>query len=233
MSMTRRDLLVASARVLPVLGGGGLVWAGLEKLGKPESPPALDTVLSAAGVQDLLKTAPRARFWTTATLAGADCLQCHTASDVLKKPPYAHDPKTVTVPAVRAPMHAQGWTARDLPGAGQRRRRAAQPRVRPAASPSTSIRSRRSPSTTSCRASRPSRSARPGARSAASSARTGSCRRPRPRTTTSRSRPPATVVAAASRTAPVIAFTYNEPTVFTEYLPRHRRAGSNAEASAP
>ena len=74
MALTRRDLLVASVRALPVLGGGGLVWAG---------------------AQELLTTAPRARFWTTASLAGADCLKCHPSPDVLKKPRHAHDAKPV------------------------------------------------------------------------------------------------------------------------------------------
>jgi pyruvate formate lyase activating enzyme len=44
--------------------------------------------------QDLLNTAPRARYWTTATLAGADCGACHTGRPAAAKA-HAHTPTTV------------------------------------------------------------------------------------------------------------------------------------------
>jgi pyruvate formate lyase activating enzyme len=59
--------------------------------------------------QDLLNTAPKARYWTTATLAGADCGACHTNRPAAAKA-HAH-----TATTVRCLLCAQGC---DI-GAGQ------------------------------------------------------------------------------------------------------------------
>src|SRR5512145_340530 len=52
---------------------------------------------AAAGgrIDELLKTAPRARFWTSAALAGADCAPCHGADASVRGRRHAHDPKGV------------------------------------------------------------------------------------------------------------------------------------------
>jgi pyruvate formate lyase activating enzyme len=52
--------------------------------------------------QDLLDTAPKARYWTTATLAGADCGACHTNRPAAGRA-HAH-----TATAVRCLLCAQG-----------------------------------------------------------------------------------------------------------------------------
>jgi pyruvate formate lyase activating enzyme len=74
--LSRRELLEALARLAPVAGtapGIGLAgWLG----------------------RDLSSSAPRARFWTTITTARGDCLACHRPGTSLD-PRHAHDPNTV------------------------------------------------------------------------------------------------------------------------------------------
>src|SRR5512139_3782787 len=94
MFLTRRDLLVGSARLAPALGGVGLALAGLDRLGGLTGGPA-GSLLALSSVQDLLKTAPRARFWTTTALAGQNCLQCHTPAETAGKALHTHNPTTV------------------------------------------------------------------------------------------------------------------------------------------
>lgn len=217
MPMTRRDLLVASARVLPVLGGGGLLWAGLETLGSRGSPVTLDASSSAAGAQELLKTAPKARFWTSASLSGADCLQCHPSPDVLKKARHTHDAKTV-----RCLLCARACTLKD----GERGVCRARANVggelrslvygRPVSVHVDPIEKK------------PFYHFLPGA--SALSFGTAGCplrckfcqnwqlSQASPEDFGEPFTPPASVVAQAAGSAPIIAFTYNEPTVFAEYL---------------
>jgi len=63
---TRRQFLQASARLVPAIAGGGLCAAALRGLA------AADTLHD-----DLLATAPVARWWTSVERAGADCAACH------------------------------------------------------------------------------------------------------------------------------------------------------------
>ncbi|HVO20679.1 MAG TPA: AmmeMemoRadiSam system radical SAM enzyme [Anaeromyxobacter sp.] len=79
--LTRRELLRASARLLPLLAGGGLVAA----------PGGRS--LARSRLQDLVAAAPRARFWTSVEQAGADCAACHAGAAPL--PPHHHPPGLV------------------------------------------------------------------------------------------------------------------------------------------
>ena len=61
--VSRRDFLAGSACAIPAFGG--MLGASLP-------------VLAADAARDeLLRTAPRARYWTSLALAGGDCGQCH------------------------------------------------------------------------------------------------------------------------------------------------------------
>lgn len=217
MRLTRRDLLVASTRMLPVLGGAGLALAGLERLDPSRVAASPGVLVASGGVQDLLKTAPRARFWTTPALAGADCLQCHTAAEALKTPGHAHDPKTVTCllcarrctiksgqrGTCRARMNVSGELRSLVYG-------------RPVAVHVDPIEKK------------PFYHFLPG--TTAYSLGTAGCplrckfcqnwqlSQSSPEDFDQPFTPPTRLVSAAAGEAPVIAFTYNEPTVFTEYL---------------
>lgn len=217
MFLTRRELLVASAGMLPALGGASLALVGLDRLSGFVGEPSSASLLAFSGVQDLLKTAPRARFWTTAALAGQNCLQCHTASENLNKPGHTHNPTTV-----KCLLCAQGCTIK----AGQRGRCRVRMNVngelrslsygRPVAIHVDPIEKK------------PLFHFLPGA--AAYSLGTSGCplrckfcqnwqlSQSSPEDFEARFTPPADLVTTAAREAPVIAFTYNEPTVQTEYV---------------
>jgi pyruvate formate lyase activating enzyme len=76
--ISRRDFLAAAARTTGAAAGLPLAWADW----------------AAAQDTRLLRSAPRARYWTTAPAAGANCAACHTS------PPRAtqghtHDPALI------------------------------------------------------------------------------------------------------------------------------------------
>ncbi len=171
----------------------------------------------SASVQDLLRTAPKARFWTTSALAGSQCSMCHRPDENLAKP-HSHEPTTV-----RCLLCAQGCTIKS----GERGKCRVRANVkgelrslaygRPLAVHIDPIEKK------------PFYHFLPG--SDAYSLGTAGC----PlrckfcqNWTLSQASPednetqyvPADQIArsAASNRSPVVAFTYNEPTVFTEYL---------------
>jgi pyruvate formate lyase activating enzyme len=167
--------------------------------------------------QDLLRTAPRARYWTTSALAGANCAACHTGRPSAAKP-HAHNPATI-----RCLLCAQGC---DI-GAGQSGRCRARSNV--AGELRTLVYGRPAAVHVDPIEKKPFYHFLPG--SSALSFGTSGC----PLRCTfcqnwelSQSTPgdleapfvSATGMAAdaASRRIPVMAFTYNEPTVFVEYL---------------
>ncbi len=82
--ITRREFLRAAGRLAPVLGVPGL------------AAPLWRRTASAGGrIDEILRTAPRARFWTSASLAGADCGACHGSDATVRGRRHAHDPKGV------------------------------------------------------------------------------------------------------------------------------------------
>ncbi len=203
--ISRRDFLSLTAWSATATAGLGFVpssaWAGF--LASPQD--------------DLLRLAPRARYWTTSTLSGNNCLACHTP------PPgagaaHTHDPATI-----RCLLCAQRCDIR----AGQRGRCRARMNVkgelrslvygRPSAVHIDPIEKK------------PFYHFLPGA-SALSFGTSGCplhckfCQNwELSQSTPGDLEAPFTSAAdmagaAVSRQAPVIAFTYNEPTVFTEYL---------------
>jgi pyruvate formate lyase activating enzyme len=78
--ISRRELLAAAAKVAP---GFAVVAAGLRPLGSLAGGAEL--FASSARLSDILKTAPKARFWTSVEQAGANCSLCHPAEYLSKK----------------------------------------------------------------------------------------------------------------------------------------------------
>lgn len=192
--LSRREFLNAAAMAAPVAAGSALAWHRADQLAE---------------------AAPRARYWVSANAPGVDCLTCH---DKVPAKPYAHDPTLL-----KCLLCAQGCVLR----AGQRGRCRARLNVkgelrslvygRPIAVHVDPIEKK------------PFYHFLPG--SAAYSLATAGCplsckfcqnwelSQASPEDYDVPYAAPAAVAsAAASRQAPVIAFTYNEPTVFTEYL---------------
>lgn len=210
--------------------GAGLTAAGLlidEAIWRWLPGPGLVGTASAAGfLDDLLRESPAARYWTsakTAATAGvtgaAGCLACHAPQDIAGRGHFEHQaPDTIKcllcaqgclIPEGRrgkcGVRHNQGGELRSLSYG------------RPAAVHVDPIEKK------------PFYHFLPG-RLALSLGTVGCalhCRfcqnwelsQGRPEDRRQRFMPPEAVVEAASgRQAPIIAFTYNEPTVFTEYL---------------
>lgn len=86
--VTRREFVSSVARWAAVLGGAGLV------LGSPEVRRFLELngldPEAAESLQDLLKNAPVARYWVSAEQAGADCALCHGANQVARAVRHKH-----------------------------------------------------------------------------------------------------------------------------------------------
>ena len=216
MGFSRRELLCRCGRALPGLGGACLFPGGAVSLAAVLASDGAGG--GSAGAQALLRAAPRARFWTSVAAAGADCLSCHRPADRIQGKSASHDPRLV---------QCQLCAHRCAIKSGARGRCRARANVngelrslvygRPAAVYVDPIEKK------------PFYHFLPGV-SAFSLGTTGCPFRCKfcQNWQLSQSSPedfdveavtPAqTVSAASARQAPVIAFTYNEPTVFTEFL---------------
>jgi pyruvate formate lyase activating enzyme len=81
--ISRRRFIKTLAGIAPILGGAGLCLSGpfWEHLffGNPAG-----ALFALDPKSDLVRLAPRARYWTSVPLAGADCRQCHSPLEELK-----------------------------------------------------------------------------------------------------------------------------------------------------
>ncbi len=212
--ISRRLFLNALAKSAPVLGVGDALF-----LCACRNSYASGSSGSAAknGAEEMIRKAPRARYWIS-TSQGADCLQCHQSGENLKE--NIHEKRVADIKCL---LCAQGCMIR----AGERGRCRARMNVNgelrslvyghPSAVHIDPIEKK------------PFYHFLPG--SSAFSLATAGCplhckfcqnweisqAQPEEFQATYVS-PDSMVAAASSRQAPVIAFTYNEPTVFMEYL---------------
>lgn len=209
---SRREFLYRAGRFAAVLGGTGLVVPGRR------------VSAATSRLDEILRTAPKARYWTSLALAGSDCSACHGTDASLRGRKHDHDPglvkcllcaHTCAIPAgergkCRARMNVGGELRSLVYG-------------RPLAVHVDPIEKK------------PFFHFLPGA--AAFSFGTAGCplrcrfcqnwqlSQSRPEDHPTEFTPPEKVVAAAgARKAQVIAFTYNEPTVQTEFLTDVARA---------
>lgn len=213
--ISRRDFLLATARIGPFVGISTPLW----------NLPAIGN--SFDKTSDLIKSAPKARYWISSASASVDCLKCHSAGDNLKANSHAGKPGIV-----KCLLCAQGCVLH----AGERGKCRARMNVngemrslvygRPVSVHIDPIEKK------------PFYHFLPG--SAAFSLATSGCplhckfcqnweiSQSRPEDfDTAYISPQAIADSAASRQAPVIAFTYNEPTVFTEYFTDIARVAKN------
>lgn len=204
--LTRRELLEMIVRLSAMAGLTPLVT------------PPLGAALAADAKEELIRRAPRARFWTSVASAGGDCRICHSGLTGTRGQTHRHEDHLV-----RCLLCAQNCTIRKGERGRCRTRINVQGELRslvygrPAAIHVDPIEKK------------PFYHFLPGA--AAYSLATAGCplsckfcqnwelSQAWPEDLRSTYAPPALIVRSAhTRQAPVIAFTYNEPTVFTEYL---------------
>ncbi len=205
--LTRRERLRTSARLVPFLTGGALVAA------------VGDRAAAASRLDELVASAPRARWWTSVAQAGANCAACHADAARLKQgPPHRH-----AAGLVRCGLCARACTILPGPAGACRARFNAGGELRslvygrPLAAHRDPIEKK------------PFFHFLPGV--VALSIGTAGCplrcrfcqnwqiSQARPEDEEAPLHPPGDIVATArSARDPVIAFTYNEPTVQAEYL---------------
>ena len=229
--ISRRDFLVMAAKALPLLGCMGGLFSGFS--GRRSLSAGLIGEACAADYGPLRQAAPRARFWTSVDLAGRQCAVCHEGKDALKgSGGHIHEDHLV-----RCLLCAQECIIRQ----GERGRCRA--RINAGGELRTLVYGRPMTIHVDPIEKKPFYHYLPG--SPAYSLATSGCplrckfcqnwqiSQASPEDYQVAFAGPAQVVdGAASRKAPVIAFTYNEPTVFTEYLIDIAREGTNA-ISAP
>jgi pyruvate formate lyase activating enzyme len=215
--ISRRDFLKTLAGIAPILGGAGLclsspLWEPLFMGDSSGEIFALDRA------SDLIRLAPRARFWTSVPLAGTNCLQCHLPGENLKGTRIRHE-----ADIVKCLLCAQGCVIK----AGERGRCRA--RINVGGVLKSLVYGRPMTVHVDPIEKKPFYHFLPGA--AAFSLATSGCplrckfcqnwqiSQASPEDYQASPAPPDTVVRLArTRQAPVIAFTYNEPTVFAEYV---------------
>jgi pyruvate formate lyase activating enzyme len=214
--ISRRDFLAALAKLTAAAGGGIILsdpfWQRL-LIGDNRGLAFGGTYLD-----ELIRLAPRARYWTSPSLAGANCGSCHNNLEMIKGKSYRHDESIV-----KCLLCAQGCIITNGKRGKCRTRMNINGELkslvygRPASIHIDPIEKK------------PLYHYLPG--SAAFSLSTAGCplkckfcqnwgiSQASPEDNQVSFTPPAGIVAAADENkAPVIAFTYNEPTVFTEYL---------------
>ncbi len=214
--ISRRQFLATAARFGPI-ASAGIVWPAnvWESLVFGDATSLVPTT-----VQDLVSSAPKARYWISASTPGVDCLKCHKPGEDISE--LKHHVKE-NDPIVRCLLCAQNCTIQT----GERGRCRARMNVkgelrslvygRPMAIHTDPIEKK------------PFYHFLPGVQ--AYSLATSGCplrcqfcqnyslSQARPEDYSTPFMPPSAIVnAAVSESTPVIAFTYNEPTVFTEYL---------------
>lgn len=215
--ISRREFIRTLAKLAPALGGLGAVLSSPLWQHLP-FPSRSGLALAADGTADLMAQAPVARYWTSLERARNNCLDCHESGENITNKRHIHQSGLV-----KCLLCAQGCITRP----GEKGKCRARINIngqlrslvygRPVAVHTDPIEKK------------PFYHFLPGA-AAFSLATTGcplSCKfcqnweisQAAPEDFAVPYVPPASVVRTAQeRTAPVIAFTYNEPTVFLEYM---------------
>jgi pyruvate formate lyase activating enzyme len=214
---SRRDFLKKALKAALGLGCAGSAFWDLTRPGSLTGRFSGEA-LAANFDEELLRTAPKARYWTSLALAGDDCLRCHDPKDKIKNRQHTHKAQVVKCllcaqQCILLPNEVGKCRSRRNVGGELRSLVYGRPitiHIDPIEK-------------------KPFYHFLPG--SAAYSLATSGCPlrcRFCQNWQISQASPedypvpftPASAIAesAASRKTPVIAFTYNEPTVFTEYL---------------
>jgi pyruvate formate lyase activating enzyme len=217
---SRRRFLSSATRWGAVLGGGALLFSSdiLRLAGLDPCDPA------AEPLEDLIRRAPVARYWTSPNAAGAVCGACHSPAELSGGKKHTHETR-----AVKCLLCAHSCSIEE----GDRGR--CRSRVNVRGELRSLVYGRPITEHVDPIEKKPFFHFLPGAQ--AFSLATSGCplrckfcqnwtiSQARPEDYDAVSCPPAAMVSRAKgRGAPVLAFTYNEPTVFVEYLTDIARA---------
>ena len=214
---TRREFLAAAAKAGVLLGGSGLASTSPAWLGRVLGG-AVGSAEAAVALDDLIRRAPVARYWVSTATRASNCTACHEPADLEGRTTHDHDERFV-----RCLLCAQECTL----GEGERGRCRA--RINVSGELRTLVYGRPISVHVDPIEKKPFYHFLPGEKafSLATSGCPLRCRfcqnwrisQARPEDYQTPHTPPDAIARASrSRGAPVIAFTYNEPTVFTEYM---------------
>jgi pyruvate formate lyase activating enzyme len=219
-SSSRRDFLQRASRWSLALGGAGLLHSSLPV----DELAALGIIGSPADLKSLLRQAPLARYWTSTVAKNADCAACHTPDISKRGTPHKH-----THPVVKCQLCAHGCTIDDG------KRGLCRARINVSGELRSIVYGRPISEHVDPIEKKPFYHFLPG--SDAYSLATSGCplrckfcqnwqiSQAMPEDyAVDFTRPAAIAARAAKRDTRIIAFTYNEPTVFTEYLTDIARA---------
>jgi pyruvate formate lyase activating enzyme len=223
--ITRRCFLKSAAKCGFLTAGAltGIAGSlGVQRLLMGETP---QKVLAADRLEDLVRVAPRARYWVSTAGSSGTCQNCHEAGSVDPQTPYSHKEKVI-----KCLLCAQGCVISENDRGKCHTRYNLNGELR------TLVYGRPISIHIDPIEKKPFYHFLPGA--TAFSLGTSGCplhcrfcqnweiSQIRPEDYSADYTPPEAVVRSAlSRQAPVIAFTYNEPTVFAEYLTDIARVG--------
>jgi pyruvate formate lyase activating enzyme len=226
-ALTRRDFIWVLARCGVAIGGAGLVLShpdALERLLGAGSAPA--GAAPATALADLIREAPRARYWISSAMPAVACSDCHLPEDLDGQTGFDHAGRTV----IRCQLCAQNCLIAE---GGRGRCRA---RINVGGELRSLVYGRPITIHIDPIEKKPFYHFLPG-REAFSLATSGCplhCKfcqnweisQARPEDYTAEFVPPENIARASlEKQAPIVAFTYNEPTVFVEYLTDIARAG--------
>ncbi|MCP4755251.1 MAG: AmmeMemoRadiSam system radical SAM enzyme [Proteobacteria bacterium] len=201
-----------------ILGGAGMVSRAGPVFGKMKQPAGGGVAPPAQTLEELIRQAPQARFWISADTEGGDCRQCHGPDDEVDQADLPHDGRIVK--CLMCPH-------RCVLGEGERGR--CRGRINAGGVLKTLVYGRPISVHVDPIEKKPFYHFRPGSEafSMATSGCPLRCRfcqnweisQARPEDYAVRYVPPEAVALTAKKyRVPIIAYTYNEPTVFTEYL---------------
>jgi pyruvate formate lyase activating enzyme len=225
--LTRRQFLLKTTYAALLAGGAGTLLPPILDPGA-ESPFG-GTAWAAPDLDDLLRQAPVARYWVSTATAGGDCLACHTRDELGARTAHDHD-----ACAIKCLLCAQGCLLHE----GERGRCRA--RIHIAGELRSLVYGRPVSVHVDPIEKKPFFHFLPG--SQALSISTAGCplsckfcqnwelSQAKPEDFDVAYTPPIQVAGAARQyEAPIVAFTYNEPTVFVEYFTDVAREARKAE----
>ena len=114
--ISRREFLITAAKIGSTIGSS-LAFAQA-------------AVFDRTG--DLIRSAPKARYWISTASPGIDCLQCHKPESKLQAGAHAGQKCDGEVPPLRPVLRHQAGRAGEMPRPHERQRRIAQPGLWPA-----------------------------------------------------------------------------------------------------
>jgi pyruvate formate lyase activating enzyme len=224
-ALTRRQLIGRAVRYGGALAGAGLLLSQtdlwrllLPEKEKPGSEPGLGKALADDQLRELIKNSHPARYWVSTETAGAACTACHKPADIEGETEHEHEKVKI-----KCQLCAGGCVL------GEGERGACHARIHVKGELRTLVYGRPITIHVDPIEKKPFYHFLPG-RSAYSLSTSGCPLRCKfcqnwqisqaaPEDYSTPFLGPAKIVSQArSRSSPIIAYTYNEPTVFTEYL---------------